>query len=82
MKTVWTVVSNCCGEPRLMGVYENAGAVALAYEHYTRCCNDVGDEYRIEHANVQEYSDLVEQFEACNKRRLEAIAKDEANVTD
>ena len=44
--------------------------------------NDTGDEYRIKHDVVEEYAELVERFEACNKRRLEALAKEEANVTD
>ena len=83
MKTVWTIVTNAhTGQPELFGVYENAGAVALALQHITQCCNDVGDQYRVEHSGVEEYSDLVERFERCNKSRLESLAKEEANVTD
>ena len=83
MKTVWTITTNAIsGTPELFGVYENAGAVALAFEHLTHCCNDVDDQYRIKHSVVEEYAELVEQFEQCNKERLEALAKEEANVTD
>ena len=83
MKTVWTITTNAMtGSPECFGVYENAGAVALALQHLTQHCNDVGDEYRIKMDVVEEYADLVERFEACNKRRLEALAKEEANVTD
>ena len=83
MKTVWTITTNAMtGTPEMFGVYENAGAVALAFEHLTQCCNDTGDEYRIKHDVVEEYADLVERFEACNKRRLEALAKEESNVND
>ena len=83
MKTVWTITTNAIsGQPEVLGVYENAGACALVFEHMTQCCNDPMDEYRIQHSVVEEYSELVERFERCNKRRLEAIAKEEANVTD
>ena len=83
MKTVWTITTNAIsGTPELFGVYENAGAVALAFEHLTQCCNDTGDEYRIKHDVVEEYAELVERFEQCNKNRLEALAKESANVTD
>ena len=83
MKTVWTITTNAMtGTPEMLGVYENAGAVALAFEHMTHCSNDAGDEYRIQHSVVEEYAELVERFEACNKNRLEALAKEEANVND
>ena len=83
MKTVWTITTNAMtGTPEMFGVYENAGACALAFEHLTQISNDTGDEYRIKHDVVEEYAELVERFEACNKRRLEALAKEEANVTD
>ena len=83
MKTVWTITTNAVsGTPELFGVYENAGACALAFEHITQCCNDVDDQYRIQHSVVEEYTDLVEQFEACNKERLEALTKEEADVID
>ena len=83
MRTVWTITTNAMtGTPDMFGVYENAGAAALAFTHLTQCCNDTDDEYRIKMNVVEEYADLVEQYEACNKRRLEAIAKEEANVTD
>jgi len=70
------------GSPEMFGVYENAGAVALAFEHLTQCCNDTNDEYRIKMSVVEEYAELVERFEQCNKQRLKAIAKEEADVID
>ena len=83
MKTVWTITTNAItGTPEMFGVYEDAGAVALAFTHLTQCCNDTDDEYRIKMNVVEEYADLVEQFEQCNKQRLEAIAKEEADVID
>ena len=83
MRTVWTICTNAVsGTPELFGVYENAGAAALAFTHLTQRCNDVDDQYRIQHSVVEEYTELVEQFEQCNKERLEALAKEEANVTD
>ena len=83
MKTVWTITTNAMtGTPEMLGVYENAGAVALAFEHMSHCSNDAGDEYRIQHSVVEEYTELVERFEACNKQKLEALAKEEADVTD
>ena len=83
MKTVWTITTNAIsGTPDMFGVYENAGAAALAFTHLTQSCNDTNDEYRIKMNVIEEYADLVERFEACNKRRLEALAKESANVTD
>ena len=83
MKTVWTITTNAMtGTPDMFGVYENAGAAALAFTHLTQSCNDTNDEYRIKMNVVEEYADLVEQFEQCNKNRLEALAKEEADVTD
>ena len=83
MKTVWTICTNAVsGTPELFGVYENAGACALVFEQITQCCNDVDDQYRIKHSVVEEYAELVERFEECNKNRLEALAKEEADVTD
>ena len=83
MKTVWTITTNALtGQPEMFGVYENAGACALAFSHMTQGCNDTDDEYRIKMNVVEEYADLVEQFEVCNKRKLEALAKEEADVID
>ena len=83
MKTVWTITTNAMtGTPDMFGVYENAGAAALAFTHLTQSCNDTNDEYRIKMNVVEEYADLVEQYEASNKRRLEAIAKESVNVND
>ena len=83
MKTVWTITTNAIsGSPDLFGVYEDAGAVALAFTHLTQCCNDTDDEYRIKMNVIEEYAELVERFEQCNKNRLEALAKESANVTD
>ena len=83
MKTVWTITTNAMtGSPEMFGVYENAGAVALAFQHLTQCCNDTDDEYRIKMNVVEEYAEIVERFEQCNKNRLEALAKESANVTD
>ena len=52
MKTVWTITTNTFGEPRMYGVYENAGAAAIAFEHLTNC-SDPDDEYRIKHAIIE-----------------------------
>ena len=83
MKTVWTITTNAVtGSPEMYGVYENAGACALAFEHLTQCCIDVDDQYRIKHSVVEEYAELVERFEQCNKERLEALTKEEADVID
>ena len=83
MKTVWTITTNAVsGTPEMFGVYEDAGACALAFQHITQGCNDVNDEYRIKHDIVEEYADLIERFEACNKQKLEALAKEEADVID
>ena len=73
MKTVWTITTNTFGEPRLFGVYENAGAAAIAFEHLTNC-SDPDDEYRIKHAVVEEYADVLESKTECDKQRAEAMA--------
>ena len=83
VKTVWTITTNAMtGTPEMLGVYENAGAVALVFQHMTQLSNDAGDEYRIQHSVVEEYAELVERFEQFNKQKLEAIAKDTADVND
>ena len=83
MKHVWTITTNALsGSPEMYGVYENAGAASLAFTHLTQFCNDTHDEYRIKMNVVEEYADLVEQYERCNKNRLEALAKESANVND
>ena len=74
MKTVWTITTNAVsGTPELFGVYENAGAAAIAFEHLTNC-SDPDDEYRIKHAVVEEYADVLESKTECDKQRAEAMA--------
>ena len=73
---VWTLTSNCFGEPRLLGVYEDAKGVATELQHLSSVA-DPNDEFRIRFSEVEETSDVIsrtQQCEAERKERLEAAA--------
>ena len=73
---VWTLTSNCFGEPRLLGVYEDVKGVATELQHLNSYADD-GDEFRIRFSEVEETSDVIsrtQQCEAERKERLEAAA--------
>ena len=76
---VWTLTSNCFGEPRLLGVYEDAEGVAKELQHLSSCA-DPRDEFRIRFAEVEETSDVIERTQRCEsarKERLEESVKEE-----
>ena len=76
---VWTLTSNCFGEPRLLGVYEDAKGVATELQHLSSVA-DPNDEFRIRFAEVEETSDVIERTQRCEsarKERLEESVKEE-----
>ena len=73
---VWTLTTDTFGEPRLLGVYEDAKGVARELTHLARIA-DAGDEFRIRFAEVEETSDVelrTQQCEAARRERLEEAA--------
>jgi len=77
MTNVFTITSNCCGEPRLIGVYSNAKAALIRLEHLTEFA-DPGDEYRLEYESVRTAKQEKESLANCRRARLERIAEQEA----
>ena len=76
---VWTITSDCFGEPRLLGVYEAAEGAAKELQHLSSWA-DPGDEFRIRFAEVEETSDVIERTQSCEsarKERLEESVKEE-----
>ena len=76
---VWTLVTDTFGEPRLLGVYEDAQAVARELTHLSNIA-DPGDEFRIRFAEVEETSDVIERTQRCEsarKERLEETVKEQ-----
>ena len=76
---VWTLTSNCFGEPRLLGVYEDAEGVAKELQHVSTYA-DPGDEFRIRFAEVEETSDVelrTQRCESARKVRLEETIKEQ-----
>ena len=76
-RPVFTITSNCFGEPRLMGVYSNAKAALIRLEHLTEFA-DPGDEYRLEYEPVRTAKQEKESLANCRRARLERIAEQEA----
>ena len=75
-KHVFTITSNCYGEPRLIGVYGNAKAALTALEHLTDF-TDPGDEYRLEYETVRTAKEEKERLTNCRRARLERLAREE-----
>ena len=76
---VWTLSSNCFGEPRLLGVYEDTEGVTKELQHVSTYA-DPGDEFRIRFAEVEETSDVIERTQRCEsarKERLEETVKEQ-----
>ena len=76
-RPVFTITSNCFGEPRLMGVYSNAKAALIRLEHLTEFA-DPGDEYRLEYEPVRTAKQEKESLANCRRARLERIAAQES----
>ena len=69
---VWTLVTDTFGEPRLLGVYEDAQAVARELTHLSHVA-DPGDEFRIRFAEVEEAKDVIERTQRCEAARKERL---------
>ena len=78
---VWTVSSNCCGEPRLFGVYQDAEGAYEAAAHISRFA-DPGDEWRVQYLEVETTDEVKERTEKCrakHREHLEELASKEAD---
>ena len=76
---VYTVCSNCCGEPRLFGVYEDLEGATKEVAHLSRFA-DPGDEFRIQYLEVEttkEVTERTERCEAARRERLEEAVKED-----
>ena len=62
---VYSLMTNTFGEPRLFGVYEDAQAAALAFEHLSKHA-DPNDEFRIKYDEVETYAEVKESLDRCN----------------
>ena len=69
---VWTVSSNCTGEPRLFGVFEDAEGAYKAATHLSRFA-DPGDEFRIQYLEVETTKEVTERTERCEAARREKL---------
>ena len=69
---VWTLVTDTFGEPRLLGVYEDAQAVARELTHLSNIA-DPGDEFRIRFAEVEEAKDVIERCDSCDANRRQQL---------
>ena len=75
---VWTLVTDTFGEPRLLGVYEDAQAVARELTHLSQYA-DPGDEFRIKLVEVETTKEVNARTKRCEERQreqLEAAVKD------
>ena len=78
---VWTVSSNCCGEPRLFGVYEDAEGAYEQAAHLSRFA-DPGDEWRVQYLEVESTKEVKEKAKRCeeaHREHLEELASKEAD---
>ena len=76
---VWTLTTDTFGEPRLLGVYEDAEGVARELQHLSSVA-DPNDEFRIRFAEVEETSDVelrTQRCESARKERLEETIKEQ-----
>ena len=81
MKTVYTLMTNTFGEPRLFGVYKDAKGAALAFEHLSIQA-DPNDQFRIQCMPIEKAEQVQECLDLCRaKKELEAVleAADESN---
>ena len=69
---VWTLTSNCFGEPRLLGVYEDVEGVAAELQHLSSVA-DPNDEFRIRFSEVEETSDVELRTHQCEEARRERL---------
>ena len=69
---VWTLTTNIFGEPRLLGVYEDAKGVATELQHLGYLA-DPNDEFRIRFTEVQETSDVELRTHQCEEARREQL---------
>ena len=75
---VFTITSNCFGEPRLMGVFGNPKAALTRLEHLTEFA-DPGDEYRLQYEPVHTAKQEKESLTNCRRARLERLAEEKTS---
>ena len=69
---VWTLTTDTFGEPRLLGVYEDAKGVARELTHLSNIA-DPGDEFRIRFVEVESTKDVNTRTKRCEDARREQL---------
>ena len=69
---VWTLTTDTFGEPRLLGVYEDAKGVARELTHISQYA-DPGDEFRIRFSAVETTKEVNARTKRCEERRREQL---------
>ena len=81
MKTVYTLMTNTFGEPRVFGVYKDAKGAALAFEHLSLQA-DPNDEFRIKIMYVEKAEMVQECLDHCRAQRATDAVLEAANESD
>ncbi len=81
MKTVYALMTNTFGEPRVFGVYKDAKGAALAFEHLSLQA-DPNDEFRIKRMYVEKAQDVQECLDHCRAQRATDAVLEAANESN
>ena len=81
MKTVYALMTNTFGEPKLFGVYKDAKGAALAFEHLSLQA-DPNDEFRIKRMYVEKAQDVQECLDHCRAQRATDAVLEAANESN
>ena len=81
MKTVYTLMTNTFGEPRLFGVYKDAKGAALAFEHLSIQA-DPNDQFRIQCMPIEKAEQVQECLDHCRAQRAANEVLEAANESN
>ena len=81
MKTVYALMTNTFGEPKLFGVYKDAKGVSLAFEHLSFQA-DPNDEFRIQCVEVEKAERVQECLDHCRAQRAANEVLEAANESN
>ena len=81
MKTVYALMTDTFGEPRLFGVYKDAKGASLAFEHLSMNA-DPEDEFRIRRCVVEKAERVQECLDHCRAQRAANEVLEAANESN
>ena len=81
MKTVYALMTNTFGEPKLFGVYKDAKGAALAFEHLSLQA-DPNDEFRIQCVEIEKAQDVQACLDHCRAQRATDAVLEAANESN